>query len=444
MDDQHDPRRAIRRLNLIGFTLVAVLGGGFAVWATTSELSGAVIAPGSIVVESTVKKVQHPTGGIVGEILVKEGAEVAEGQLLVRLDDTVARSTLGVLRAQLDELINRQARLLAERDGADEVTFPDELEARREQRSVVTARVGEQRLFEARWNARRGQRAQLGERVAQSNEEIRGLSAQLEAKENEIAFLTEELAGASSLYAKNLVTIMRYMQLKRDHARLHGERGNLIAEIARAQGKISETKLQIIQIDQDFRTEVLKDLRETQGKIAELKERAIAAEDQLRRVDIRAPLAGVVYQLGVHTIGGVIKDGETIMQIVPRAALLVVEAKVAPQDIDQVTPGSAAMIRIMAGNQRTTMDLEGIVVHVSPDLTREQPAPGSSAAQPQQAQAYYMVRLSLPESEVARLGDLRLVPGMPAEAFIRTSERTPLQYLLKPLREQITRTFRER
>ncbi len=237
---------------------------------------------------------------------------------------------------------------------------------------------------------------------------------------------------------------MRYMQLKRDHARLHGERGNLIAEIARAQGKISETKLQIIQIDQDFRTEVLKDLRETQGKIAELKERAIAAEDQLRRVDIRAPLAGVVYQLGVHTIGGVIKDGETIMQIVPRAALLVVEAKVAPQDIDQVTPGSAAMIRIMAGNQRTTMDLEGIVVHVSPDLTREQPAPGSSAAQPQQAQAYYMVRLSLPEREVARLGDLRLVPGMPAEAFIRTSERTPLQYLLKPLREQITRTFRER
>ncbi len=167
MDDQHDPRRAIRRLNLIGFTLVAVLGGGFAVWATTSELSGAVIAPGSIVVESTVKKVQHPTGGIVGEILVKEGAEVAEGQLLVRLDDTVARSTLGVLRAQLDELINRQARLLAERDGADEVTFPDELEARREQRSVVTAQVGEQRLFEARWNARRGQRAQLGERVAQ-------------------------------------------------------------------------------------------------------------------------------------------------------------------------------------------------------------------------------------------------------------------------------------
>jgi HlyD family secretion protein len=434
-----DPRRTIRKLNLIGLAVTVVLIGGVGGWAATAQLAGAVIAPGTIVVESNVKKVQHPTGGIVGEILVKEGGQVDAGQVVLRLDDTVTKATLGVVRSQLDELMARQARLLAERDDAAAVVFPDQLQGTRDDASAATAMAGEEKLFDSRRSARTGQRAQLRERVAQLDEEIRGLSAQLAAKESELALIGKELVGVTELYQKNLVSISRYTQLQRDQTRLQGERGHFIAEIARARGKISETELQIIQLDQDFRTEVLKDLRDAQGKIAELKERVTAADDQLKRVDLRAPQAGTVHQLAVHTVGGVIGNGEILMQIVPRADELVVEAKIAPADIDQVAVGAKAIVRIMAGNTRTTPEIIGRITRVSADLTHEQQQ--NSAVPPQ---AYYTVRIALPAEEVARLKDLRLVPGMPAEAFIQTHERTPLEYLLKPLQEQIARTFRER
>ena len=436
---EQDPRRAIRKLNLIGLALTVLLIGGVGGWATNAELAGAVIAPGTIVVESSVKKVQHPTGGVVGEILVKEGDAVDAGQLVLRLDDTVTRSTLGAVRSQLDEFMAREARLLAERDDAEKVVFPAQLTTRRNDISVAAAVAGEEKLFESRKTARPGQRAQLRERIAQLNEEVRGLSAQVAAKESELDLIGKELAGVAELYQKKLVSISRYTQLERDQTRLQGERGQLIADIARARGKISETELQIIQLDQDFRTEVLKDLREAQGKIAELKERVTGAEDQLKRVDLRAPQAGTVHQLAVHTVGGVITNGETIMQIVPRADELVVESKVAPYDIDQVAVGATAAVRIMAGNQRTTPVISGRVARVSADIAREQQ---QNSAQP--SQPYYTVRITLPADEIARLKDIHLVPGMPAEAFIQTHERTPLQYLLKPLQEQIARTFRER
>jgi HlyD family secretion protein len=437
---EQDPRRMIRKLNLTGLAIIVVLIGGVGGWASTAQLAGAVIAPGTIVVESNVKKVQHPTGGIVGEILVKEGGEVEEGQVVLRLDDTVTRATLGAVRSQLDELMAREARLLAEREDAAAIAFPAQLTSRANDTSVTTAVAGEEKLFESRKTARTGQRAQLRERIAQTNEEIRGLSAQQTAKEAEIDLIGKELIGVAELYQKNLVSISRYTQLQRDQTRLQGERGQLIADSARARGKISETELQIIQLDQDFRTEVLKDLREAQGKIAELKERVTAAEDQLKRVDLRAPQAGVVHQLAVHTVGGVIANGELIMQIVPRADELVVEAKVAPYDIDQVASGAEVVVRIIAGNQRTTPVIAGRLIRVSADLEREQQQPNS--AQP--PQAYYTVRIALPAKEVAGLRDFRLVPGMPAEVFIQTHERTPLEYLLKPLKEQIARTFRER
>jgi len=435
---ERDSRRIIRRLNLIGFSAIVVMAGGFGVWASTTELSGAVIAPGSVVVESNVKKVQHPTGGIVGEILVKEGDYVQAGDVIMRLDDTVTRSTLGVVRSQLDELQAREARLIAERDDLATIGFPDDLLARREVKSLAATLAGEEKLLESRRTSRLGQRDQLRERVAQSKEEIGGLSAQQEAKEREIGFITDELVGVRSLFSKNLVSISRLMTLQRDKARLDGERGQFVAEIARARGKISETELQIIQIDRDFRTEVLKDLREGQGKIAELKERVVAAEDQLKRIDIRAPQSGIVLQLSVHTVGGVIANGETIMQIVPNDDSLVVDVKVAPQDVDQIQVNARAIVRIMAGNQRTIRDIDGVLLRVSADLAHDPPAAG------QASQPYYLVRVSLPRSEIAKLGDMRLVPGMPAEAFIQTYSRTPLQYLIKPLHDQVARTFRER
>jgi HlyD family secretion protein len=390
-------------------------------WAATSRFAGAVIAPGTIVVESNVKKVQHPTGGVVGEILVREGSEVDEGQLVLRLDDTVTRATLGVVRTQLDELSAREVRLLAERDDATTMEVPGRLGHRLNDAGFASALAGEERLFESRRTARIGKRAQLRERIAQTNEEIRGLTSQQAAKETELELIGKELVGVADLYRKNLVSISRFTQLQRDQTRLQGERGHLIAEIARARGKISETELQIIQVDQDFRTEVLKDLRDAQGKIAELKERATAAEDQLKRVDLRAPQAGIVHQLTVHTVGGVIGNAETIMLIVPRADELVVEARVAPADVDQVAPGAKAVVRILAGNQRTTPEIAGVLTRVSADLAREQ------AAGNQPPQAFYMVRITLPAEEVARLHDMRLLPGMPAEVFIQTHERTPLE-----------------
>jgi HlyD family secretion protein len=435
-----NPVAMIRRLTVIGVAMIAVMVGGFGGWATTSELAGAVIASGTVIVETVDKKVQHPTGGVVKEILVHDGSSVEEGQILVRLDDTVTRSSLGVLRSQFGENVARRARLLAERDGTDSITFPEVTIARQNEASVATAMSGEQKLFTSRREARAGQRAQFRERISQSKEEIRGMSAQQEAKEKELTLIGQELAGVSELYSKNLVTISRFNLLQRDQTRLEGERGQSIADIARARAKISETELQIIQVDQDFRTEVLKDLREVDGKIAELTDKMVAAEDQLKRVDIRAPRSGVVHALSVHTVGGVISNAETIMSIVPQGDDLIVEAKVMPNQVDQIGEGAPTVVKINAGNQRTMPELHGSLIHVSADSTRDPPAPGTPPA----AQTYYLARVSLPKSEIERLGEFHLLPGMQAEIFIQTTARTPMQYLLKPLREQVAHAFRER
>ena len=434
------PRYAIRKLNFVGYAAMVVALGGFGGWASTTDIAGAVIASGNVVVETSAKKVQHLTGGIVGEILVRDGSEVETGQVLMRLDDTLTRANLGVVQSQLDLYVAREARLLAERDGLQNVTFPEAMRTGPARGAPDTAIAGEERLFQARREGREGQRAQLRERTAQIGEEIRGLTAQQESKDSEIKYIGEQLVGVSELYKKNLVTNERYVQLQRDQARLQGERGQLIADIARSRGKIAETELQILQLDQDFRTDVLKDLRETQAKIAELQERANAAADELRRIDIRAPQAGIVYQLQVHTIGGVIGKGDTVMQIAPRADALLVEAKIAPQDIDQIAVGASVRVRIEAGNRRMTPDLEGKVTVLSPDITHE----SETTPKGIQSQQYYVARVALAEEDLNSIGDLHLVPGMPADVYIRTEDRTPLDYLLKPLHEQIARTFRER
>jgi HlyD family secretion protein len=412
-----DPRHSLRRINLIGIVALLVMFGGFGVWAATTQISGAVIAPGIVVVETNIKKVQHPTGGVIGEILVRDGQIVNAGDIVMRLDDTVTRATLGVIRTQLDELWTREARLTAERDDAHVIIFPEELLARSNAPAIASRLASEEKLFESRSSSRLGQSNQLRERIKQAGEEIRGLSAQQQAKQEEIELIDEELLGVRDLYDKRLVQISRLMVLQRDKARLNGEHGQFIAEIARARGKINENELQIIQIERDFRTDVLKDLRDVQGKIAELRERLVAAEDQLKRVDIRAPQRGTVLQLAVHTVGGVIGNGETLMQIVPLEDSLVIDARVWPQDIDQVALGSKVVVRIMAGNQRLMQDLHGTLSRVSADLERDPPAGGQPGA------SYYQVRVTLEPTELERISDLRLVPGMPAEVFIQTYAR---------------------
>jgi len=423
---------SIRRHLLAGLAAIFVLVGGIGGWAATTELSGAVIAPGQLVVQSDVKKVQHPTGGVVAELNVRDGDSVEAGDVVVRLDDTVTRANLAIVVKSLQQLEARQARLEAERDGTDTVVFPASLLALQHDPEVARLIAGETKLFELRRSAREGQKAQLAERVDQLHEEIEGLTSQIAAKEREIELINEELVGVRDLWEKKLIQVQRVNELDRQAARLEGERGQLVAATAQARGRISEIELQVIQIDQDMRSEVAEELRDIQAKTAELVERKVAAEDELRRIDIRAPQSGRVHQLAVHTVGGVIGAGEVLMLTVPVTDELTVEAKIAPQDIDQVSVGQPAVLRFSAFNQRTTPEVRGEVTRVSADLTLDE----------RTGISYYTARISLTADEARRLGNVSLAPGMPVEAFIQTGERTVLSYLTKPLADHAMRTFR--
>ena len=426
-------RQSIRRYTLAGAAVVAFLTLGVGVWATTVEIAGALIAPGTVVVESNIKKVQHPTGGVVGELRVKDGDRVKAADLLVRLDDTITRANLAIVTKTLTELTARKARLSAERDGSGSITFPEELLREVDVPDVAQVMAAEVKLFDLRRSARAGQKSQLRERINQANEEIVGFGSQKAAKEKEIGFIEHELTGVRDLYQKNLVPITRLSQLEREATRLGGERGQLIAATAQARGKIAELQLQIIQVDQDLSSEVAKEMREIDARIGEFIERKVSALDQLKRTDIRAPQDGTVFQSSVHTIGGVIPAGEPIMMIVPDSDRLTVEAKVNPQDIDKVAPGQSATLRFSAFNSGTTPEVSGQVSQVSADITTDQ----------RTNQSYYTIRIAMPPEEVARLGNVRLVPGMPVEAFVKTGERTVMSYLMKPLSDQVNRAFRQ-
>ncbi|MCB1510151.1 MAG: HlyD family type I secretion periplasmic adaptor subunit [Hyphomicrobiaceae bacterium] len=420
--------------SVAGFITIAVVFGGLGGWAATSNIAGAVIGNGTVVVDSNVKKVQHPTGGVVGQILVRDGARVAAGDLLVRLDDNVIRATLETVRGQLDEAAVRKARIVAERDQTPTMVLSPALLARANEPAVKTIISAESALFESRRKARQGQKAQLGKRISQLREEIAGLVAQADAKATEIKLISRELKGLYELRKKQLVPSIRLMSLERDSARLRGEQAQLVAASARARGRIAEIELQIIQLDVDLRTEVTKEYRDVQARENELRERLVAAEDQLRRVEIRSPQAGTVHELAVHTVGGVVGRGDTLMLIVPRQDALVVEAMISPNDIDSIRQGQAAFVRFPAFNQRTTPEIQGRVLRVAADLSKDARTGAS----------YFMTRIALPAAELAKLGGLALKPGMPAEVQIKTTDRTPISYLMKPLMDQIRRAFREK
>ena len=428
-------RASIRRHIFAGVVIVAFLAIGVGGWASTAEISGALIAQGSIVVDSNVKKVQHPTGGVVGELRVRDGDRVKAGDILIRLDETVTRANLAIVTKGLTELYARKARLAAERDGAETLETPKQLAASANDLDVKEALTSERKLFELRRKTRLGQKDQLQQRVKQLQEQIAGLTAQQDAKSKEMALIEQELGGVRDLWAKNLVQINRLTSLEREEARLHGERGQLIAGAAEAKGKITETELQILQVDQELSSDVAKELREIDSKIGEYVERKVTAEDQLKRTDIRAPQNGVVFQSTANTVGGVITTGDPVMLIVPETDTLLVEVKVDPKDIDQVKLGQPVVLRFSAFNQRTTPELNGTVARVAADTTNDQ----------RTGQSYYIVRISMTAEEIERLGDaVKLAPGMPVEAFIQTGDRTMMSYFIKPLHDQLMRSFREK
>ena len=424
---------SLRYYQVLGLVGLLVVFGSLSAWAAMSSIRGAIIASGVIVVEGHSKRVQHRDGGIVAEIRVADGDRVNAGDLLIRLDETETRAQLAMIEALLDEFEAKRARLKAERDGDSEVRFPPELAARRGSASIGALLQGQERLFESHRAVLDGRRDQLNQRIDQLEQEIAGIAAQASSTSEQSRLIGGELSSLRPLLDDGFVSLTRVRGLEREQARLLGDTGQREAEIARAKARIGETRLEIIQLADDARTRTLQELGEAESRIAELQERQIEARTKLARTSLRAPLAGVVHELSVHTIGGVIAPGETIMRVVPENEQLVIEARVKAEDIDEVVEGQSAIIRLTAFDQRNTLQAMAEVVHVSADT--------SQAAEDMPPS--FAVRLRLSADQLDALGDLKLKPGMPAEVFIQTRERTPLSYLLQPLSDQIARSFRE-
>ncbi|MGA7267040.1 MAG: HlyD family type I secretion periplasmic adaptor subunit [Aestuariivirga sp.] len=426
--------KSLRRFQIAGyvsvFLAVGVLGG----WSAFASIHGAVIAPATIVVESNTKRIQHRDGGIVDAILVKDGDHVEAGQDLVVLDSTDNVAELGIIDSVLSEELAKRARLEAERDEAAEVVFPEQLVSRQNDPDIAKLMIGQQKLFAAKRATIQGKVEQLKQQIGQIDEQVQGILAQADAKERQIKLIGEELVGLLDLQAKGLVPNTRVLAMQRERARLEGERGELIATKASAESRVGEVKLQILQIREETLSETLAQLRETEARIAELNERRVSIKTRLERTTIRAPISGAVYQLSVHTVGGVITPAETLMLIVPESDDLVLQAQVPPSQIDRVTLGQTARVRFSAFDTRVTPEIGAEVTHVAADVSRV------DANSP----PFYMVQLKIPATELALLGDNRLRPGMPAEAFIQTGARTPLSYMVKPLFDQIAHSWRER
>lgn len=430
-----DNSAALRRLTWRGAIIVGTFGISFGVWAARVPIDGAVVASGQFVVDSSVRKVQHPTGGVVGELNVAEGSLVQKGDVVLRLDQTVLRAGLEGIQKKIDELESKIARLEAERLGYDTPpAFPADLQKRISDERVAKILATEIALYEARKSSHLLRKKRLGERVQQLQAESDSIKSDLIAKKKLADITTEELVSLRSLKERNLVSLQRINSIERDAVNVEGQKAQLEASVAQVDGKILETELQSLSLDDELRAETTKELREAQAALAQESEKLVAAMDQLARVEVRAPITGVVHQLSVHTVGGVVRAADPMMLIVPRDEALELEVKVKPQDIDQLQMGQAASIRIHAFNQRTTPVIQGKVSRISADVTADE----------RTSETYYTARVAIGPSEHDKLNGLTLQAGMQAEALIRTSERTMFEYLTKPLVEQMRRSMRER
>jgi HlyD family secretion protein len=428
IDKAKAPKAQInQQLLWVAAILVALLLSLLVISANV-RLAGAVIAEGLVSVQSSVKKVQHPTGGVVSEIRVKDGDRVAAGQVLLALDATAPGANVAIVSDAVDELTAKEARLEAERDSRARLIFPPMGASSAAKR----ARSDEARLFEIHLTAREGERAQLRQRIVQLTEQVRSYSEGEKSKTRQIELINSELVGVRQLFKQDLVPISRLNALEREAAQLSGDIAQLGASTAEARGKMSETELQIIQVDKAARAEAGNQLGDVQAQLAQLQQKRVTAQQEFKRVEIRAPQDGVVDHMTIHTVGGVISPGESLMIIVPDRETLHVEAHIRPTDVDHVRVGQSAMLRFSAFDQRTTPEIKGVVTHVSAEAQTEEKT-GSS---------FYVVDLSMPAVQLVR-EKMKLVPGMPVETFIETDTRTILSYILKPLADQLKRAFRE-
>jgi membrane fusion protein, type I secretion system len=426
------PLEDIRKPALIGLVIVGTLIGGSTLWASVAPLASAAIASGTVAVETARKTVQHLEGGIVADVAVRDGDIVQAGQLLVRLDDTRARATLDLFTAQYYDGVAREARLIAEQTDAREIDFPEVLSAPNDLRAAKAVN-GQRGIFEARRSMMDSKQSVLRQRVALLKEEIGGLRAQETAATRSLKLINEEWIGVKELVDKGLERRPRLLNLERQTAEIEGKRGEYLASIARANQSIAEVDLQILALRNDTLNEVANDLRDVQKKISDLQEQMRTASDILSRLEIRAPKSGVVVDLKVHTTGGVVAPGEPLMYIVPRDDLLVVEAQVRPDDIDNVYAGLEAQVRLTAYRQKVTPTFKGTVVRVSADLFTDQ----------RTGAKYYTAIVRLDDESLRNAPEVSLAQGMPAEVMILTGARSAIGYAIAPIRDSFRRAFRE-
>ncbi len=417
----------------LGLAVVFLFFGVFGAWAALAPLQSAAIAPGVVSVDSSRKTVQHLEGGIVGEIMVREGEEVKAGQVLIKLQEIQARATNELLRGRLITATSRQARLEAERTGRDQIVFPDWLTAEAEDATAKELMASQYSIFEARRESLRGQVAILEQRISQFDEEIGGLKGQIAAEDRQIRLIAEEVRDLQKLVKKGLARRPRLLELERQAAEIQGSRHQNQARLARVRQQIGEAKLRISELQTQRDNEIVEELREVQSELLDLTERMRASSDVLSRTEIRAPISGTVVGLQVHTAGGVIAPREQLMDIVPSEDSLIVEARVNPVDIDVVRQGLPARVIFSAFSQRNQLPLDGIVTSVSAD----------SLLDDRSGESYYLARVALTGDFRAVLDGAELTPGMQADVIIVTGERTALQYLMKPLLQSFNRALRE-
>ncbi|MBJ7539957.1 HlyD family type I secretion periplasmic adaptor subunit [Marinomonas transparens] len=425
---------SIRRHILTVSIVIFVLVGGMGVWTGLSSIAGAVVATGTIVVESNTKEVQHREGGIVKAIEVENGDLVDAGDLLIVLDDTLLQSEMSSIVKQLHELYAQNSRLLAEQAGKNEIVFDMPMKDSQFVSLVDSVETNQRAFFHARANSLAGQKSQLKEKISQLEQEIIGFQADSDTKKSEMGFVTRELEDIRPLFEQNLISKTRITELERDEAQLQGAYNVLLAEVAQNKGAIRELEMQVLQLEEDKRVEVLQQLQDTRVNIVLLEKQKADVEDQLKRLNIRAPRSGYVHNLAIHTVGGVVAPGETVTLLVPQKDLLLVEAQIRPVDIEQLYFSQDAKVRFPSFNQKTTPELKATLKTVSADLLQDQ----------QSGVMYYQAMFMISETELSKLNGKSLIPGMPVEVFAKTEERTVLSYLLKPVRDQIVHALRER
>ncbi|MCX7300701.1 MAG: HlyD family type I secretion periplasmic adaptor subunit [Rhodobacterales bacterium] len=418
---------------IAGFLTVLVLVGGLGVWGMFAEISGAVIAPGRIEVDQNRQVVQHPDGGVVAEIMVKEGDTVAVGDLLIKLDPTELQSQLAVVEGQLFEVLARRARFEAERDGTTTLAFDPLLTGATDE---VAAELmdGQQKLFEARLDSALQEKNQLGKRRDQIGNQIDGIRAQQDALTTQLGLIGQELADQQSLLDRGLAQSTRVLALEREQANLTGQVGELTATAAEAESRITETDIQILQIETTRREEAITRLRDLQFNEIELAEKRRSLLTQRDRLDIRAPVSGIVYGMTVFAPRSVIRPADPVLFLIPQDRPMVITTQVEPIHTDEIFVGQEVGVRFSAFNQRMTPELRGKVVQISADAFQDQ----------QSRISYYRAEVELLPGEKEKLPEgLTLIPGMPVETFLATDARTPFQYLMRPLSNYFTKSFRE-